>query len=222
MRNTNLKIIMKKLIISIIFTLILGCNNSSENRQPDLVNNKTEVFEETEFKKYLNKDIDSTLKKLNLKPLADFKSKIIRIWIFPGGGADYEQMIEYNSLTSELIFYSILFKQLENTTEISNLSYTKELGFSKTLNDRKIKRKIKAIISKSDFKNTKDSDEYCVPFDGCADLYYVEYTDGEKVIQFTISHDIEKCDNPKAKNLLKIFKIANEVIKIADPDNFEQ
>ena len=189
---------MKKLIPFIILILIFGCKNSSEN--------KTEIVKELDFNKHLTDQINYPLKKLNLKPITELKSKTLRIWKFPGGGAAFEQMIEFNKAKSELIFHSYLLEEYENYAELS------KLNFSKIVNDAKLKNELNSVISNSDFINTKNSDEYCKPFIGCAELFLIEFTDGKIITKFTISHDIEKCVNPKAENAKRIFKIVNQIL----------
>jgi hypothetical protein len=115
---------MKKLILILILVTISGCKNTSENKQ-------SEFIEDSDFEKSMSEQFDYGLKKMNLKPISEVKSKTIRIWKFPGGGAAFEQMIEFNKSTSELIFYSYLLKEYENKSELSGLNFTKIISDKK-------------------------------------------------------------------------------------------
>jgi len=204
---------MNKLITILIISLIFGCKNIPENKKTELIEKFElskkiiESKEELDFKKYLDKEIQYPLKKLNLKPITDLNSKILRIWRFPGGGAAFEQMLEFKNSDSELTFHSYLLEEFKNEVELS------ELNFSKKINEQGIIKELKSIISDSNFIETEDSEKYCEPFWGCADLYYVEFTNGESVGKFIINHNIEKCNNKKAENSKEIYKIMNIIIK---------
>jgi len=203
---------MKKLIALLLISVLLGCNSISENKKIEITE-KSELSEkekgeneEWNFKTHLDKAIEYPLKKLNRKPISESKSETLRIWRFPGGGAVFEQMLEFKKANSELTFHSYLIEEYEKENKLSKLNFTKRI------NERGIISELKSIISDSEFIKTEDSEKYCEPFLGCADVYLVEFTNGNKTNKFIINHNIEKCDNKKAKNSKKIFKIMNEII----------
>jgi len=203
---------MKKLIALLLISVLLGCNSISENKKIEITE-KSELSEkekgeneEWNFKTYLDNAIEYPLKKLNRKPISELKSETLRIWKFPGGGAVFEQMLEFKKANSELTFHSYLIEEYEKENKLSKLNFTKRI------NERGIISELKSIISDSEFIKTEDSEKYCEPFLGCADVYLVEFTNGNKTNKFIINHNIEKCDNKKAKNSKKIFKIMNEII----------
>jgi len=203
---------MKKLIALLLISGLFGCNSISEKKKIEITE-KSELSEkekgeneEWNFKTYLDNAIEYPLKKLNRKPISELKSETLRIWKFPGGGAVFEQMLEFKKANSELTFHSYLIEEYEKENKLSKLNFTKRI------NERGIISELKSIISDSEFIKTEDSEKYCEPFLGCADVYLVEFTNGNKTNKFIINHNIEKCDNKKAKNSKKIFKIMNEII----------
>ena len=203
---------MNRLIALLLILLIFGCNSISEKKKSEITE-KSELNEkekgdndEWNFKEYLDKEIEYPLKKLNRKSISELKSETLRIWRFPGGGAVFEQMLEFNKTNSELTFHSYLIEEFEKENQLS------KLNFSKKINEKGIISELKSIISDSEFIEAQDSEKYCEPFWGCADVYLVEFTNGNKTTKFIINHNIEKCDNKKAENSKKIFKIMNEII----------
>ncbi|WP_130287498.1 hypothetical protein [Aquimarina brevivitae] len=205
---------MNRLISVLLILMIFGCNSISEkkkseiNERSELKEKVKEENEEWNFKKHLDNEIEYPLKKLNRKPISELKSETLRIWRFPGGGAVFEQMLEFNKSNSELTFHSYLIEDFEYEKE-NQLS---KLNFSKKISEKRIISELKSIISDSEFIETEDSEKYCEPFLGCADVYLVEFTNGNKTNKFIINHNFEKCDNKKADNSKKIFKIMNEII----------
>ena len=205
---------MKRLIALLLISVLFGCNSISENKKieitvkSELTEKEKGENEEWNFKTYLEKAIEYPLKKLNRKPISELKSETLRIWRFPGGGAVFEQMLEFKKANSELTFHSYLIEDFENEKE-NQLS---ELNFSKRINEKGIISELKSIISDSDFIETEDSEKYCEPFWGCADVYLVEFTNGNETNKFIINHNVEKCDNKKAENSKKIFEIINDII----------
>jgi hypothetical protein len=205
---------MNRLIALLLILMIFGCNSVSEKKKSEITE-KSELNErdngendEWNFKEYLEKEIEYPLKKLNRESISELKSETLRIWRFPGGGAVFEQMLEFKKTNSELTFHSYLIEEFEKEKE-NQLS---ELNFSKRINEKGIISELKSIISDSEFIETEDSEKYCEPFWGCADVYLVEFTNGKKTNKFIINHNIEKCDNEKAENSKKIFKIMNKII----------
>jgi hypothetical protein len=205
---------MNRLIALLLILMIFGCNSVSEKKKSEITE-KSELNErdngendEWNFKEYLEKEIEYPLKKLNRESISELKSETLRIWRFPGGGAVFEQMLEFKKTNSELTFHSYLIEEFEKEKE-NQLS---ELNFSKRINEKGIISELKSIISDSEFSATEDSEKYCEHFWGCADVYLVEFTNGKKTNKFIINHNIEKCDNEKAENSKKIFKIMNKII----------
>ena len=203
---------MNRIIPLLLILVLFGCNSISENKKSEIteksrLNEKnTGENEEWNFKEYLTKEIKYPLKKLNRKPISELKSETLRIWRFPGGGAAFEQMLEFKKSNSKLTFHSYLLEEYEKEKELS------KLNFSKVIKEKGFISVLESVISDSNFIKTEDSEKYCEPFWGCADVYFVEFTNGKKTNKFIINHNVEKCDNKKAENSKKIFKIMNEII----------
>ncbi|MBJ2172745.1 hypothetical protein JBL43_00755 [Aureibaculum sp. A20] len=204
---------MNKLIAILLIFLIFGCKNISNNNKaeltekPELTEKSPEQTEKWDFKHYLTKEIQYPLEKMNRKSISELDTGTLRVWRFPGGGAAFEQMLEFKESNSELTFHSYVDEKYETEIELA------ELNFSETIVDKGIKEKLKAIISDPNFINTEDSEKYCEPSWSCSDVYFIQYTNGKEIGQFVVNHNIEGCDNNNVENSKNIFKIMNKVVK---------
>ncbi|UII20563.1 hypothetical protein [Fulvivirga ligni] len=201
-------------MITIIFSLvILGCSDSPNDDKPNTEvrsePNKSDEISDWNFKEYLSKQISYPLETLKLKRISQLNSETLRVWRFPGGGAAFEQLLEYNKQDSELNFHSYVLEDFKDIGELKDLNYTK------VIKDNLLIDNLKSIVSKFDLLKTQDSEQYCEGVLGCADVYLVEYTNGEQTNKFIINHNIEECDVLKAEGLKKIFVIMQRVMDAA-------
>ncbi|NIK93606.1 hypothetical protein GZ212_15705 [Mangrovimonas sp. CR14] len=191
---------MKKIIQYIVFTICIGClNNSSDFHTSQFEATKTNV------NKYLLNEIQYPLHKLNLMPISKLSTNTIRIWKFPGAGAAYEEMVEYNIDTSHLRLFSYLIKEMEEEENLSNLNFTKKI------NDQKIKNELRKVIESINFDKIKDSDKYCKSSLGCSDIFLFQHTNGKRITNFTILPDIINCNNPESATHKEILKTAAKI-----------
>jgi len=199
---------MKKLLAFLLALGIIGCqsslkkNEKETSKMAEIVSEKNIESQEPNFENHL----EFPIKKLNLKSIEKSKYENLRIWKFPGGGAIFEQMLEYKKESSELTLHSYLIEKYKDKENFSHLNY------SKKIENKFFTNELVSIIKNPEFILSKNVEEYCGMFLGCADFYLVEFTNGKKTIKFTINENIANCDNPKAENLKRIYNLMNKII----------